>query len=386
MSMSMSIEVPSSVVSYLNRLVNDTIMKCSETYGFDGEEAVRRLGVVVSVEKVVNSEKKVVKKVEKVVNSGKKFKGSFPLPYNGGMDESCCSGLKENHELFTQCRVAVKGVKYCKTCQNQADENENGEPNYGTIQKRMSVGLMEYVDPKGRSPKAYLKVMKKLNLSMEDVLEEASRVGMSIAKEHLEGVEESESVSEVKKVKKVENVEKKGKGRPKKAEKVIELSNSSDDLFECLVASAQKEEVEPVKKVKEAVEKIEKKKEKKSSKEEEKVVSMAEVYPEKAMEEVKKPMVSEKVVEVEKKPMEEVKKPLVLVKPVEVEEEEEEEEVDEVVRVVFEGKKYLRSEKTGVIYNMDEEVVGKWNSKTKKIDFDEVESDEEEEEEYEEEE
>ena len=146
MSMQMSIEVPSLVVSYLNKLVNDTIMKCSETYGFDGEEAVRRLCVEVSVVEKVGLGKKVVnneKKVEKVVKDGKKFKGSFPLPYNGGMDESCCSGLKENHELFTQCRVGVKGVKYCKKCQNQADENESGEPNYGTIQKRMSVGLME---------------------------------------------------------------------------------------------------------------------------------------------------------------------------------------------------------------------------------------------------
>jgi len=368
--MQMSIEVPSLVVSYLNSLVNDTIMKCSETYGFDGEEAVRRLGVVVSVEKVVNSEKKVVKKVEKVVNSGKKFKGSFPLPYNGGMDESCCSGLKENHELFTQCRVVVKGVKYCKTCQNQADENENGEPNYGTIQKRMSVGLMEYVDPKGRSPKAYLKVMKKLNLSMEDVLEEASKVGMSIAKEHLEGVEESESVSEVKKVKKnVENVEKKGKGRPKKDKKKVLLNeDQEEDLFACIIKSAEKEvEVEKeVKKVKEAVEKIEKKKEKKSSKEEEKVVSMSEVYPEKPMEEVKKPVVSEKVVE----------KPVVL--------EEEEEEEDEVVRIVFEGKKYLKSVRCNVIYDMDENPVGKWNTKLNKIEFCDDSSDEEESEEYEE--
>ena len=45
--MSIRREVPALVVSYLNKLVNDTIMKCSETYGFDGEEAVRRLGVEV---------------------------------------------------------------------------------------------------------------------------------------------------------------------------------------------------------------------------------------------------------------------------------------------------------------------------------------------------
>ena len=48
----------------------------------------------------------------------------------------------------------------------------------------------------------------------------------------------------------------------------------------------------------------------------------------------------------------------------------------------YKGVKYLKSENTGVIYNMDEDVVGKWNEKTKGIDFHDV---EEEEEEYDEE-
>jgi hypothetical protein len=72
-----------------------------------------------------------------------------------------------------------------------------------------------------------------------------------------------------------------------------------------------------------------------------------------------------------------------VVEPVEEDDEEEEdEEVDDVVRIEYKGVKYLKSENTGVIYNMDEDVVGKWNEKTKEIYFHDV---EEEEEEYDEE-
>jgi hypothetical protein len=38
------------------------------------------------------------------------------------------------------------------------------------------------------------------------------------------------------------------------------------------------------------------------------------------------------------------------------------------------------SKKTDIIYNMDEEVIGKWNESKNKIDFDKLESEEEEEE------
>jgi hypothetical protein len=57
---------------------------------------------------------------------------------------------------------------------------------------------------------------------------------------------------------------------------------------------------------------------------------------------------------------------------------EEEEEEDVVKRITFEGENYLKSKKTGVIYNMNEEEVGLWNEATKTIDFGEPDSDEEE--------
>ena len=62
---------------------------------------------------------------------------------------------------------------------------------------------------------------------------------------------------------------------------------------------------------------------------------------------------------------------------------EEEEEQDVVKRFEFEGVKYLKSKNTGIIYNLDQDVIGKWNEKTNKIDFEKMDS-EEEEDEYEE--
>ena len=63
-------------------------------------------------------------------------------------------------------------------------------------------------------------------------------------------------------------------------------------------------------------------------------------------------------------------------------EKEETPEVDVVNKMEFQGTTYLKSKSTGIIYNMDQDVVGKWNENTKTIDFEE---EEEEEEEYEEE-
>ena len=58
---------------------------------------------------------------------------------------------------------------------------------------------------------------------------------------------------------------------------------------------------------------------------------------------------------------------------------EDEEEADVVNKIEFEGKKYLRSKKTGIVYNMEQDVVGKWNTEKKRVDFN-VEEEESEEE------
>jgi hypothetical protein len=68
--------------------------------------------------------------------------------------------------------------------------------------------------------------------------------------------------------------------------------------------------------------------------------------------------------------------------------EEPEEEPDVVKKFEHEGKKYLKSKKSGIIYdytewtqNQEQVVVGKWNESKNKIDFNKA-ADEESEEEY----
>jgi hypothetical protein len=66
---------------------------------------------------------------------------------------------------------------------------------------------------------------------------------------------------------------------------------------------------------------------------------------------------------------------------------------DVVKKIEFEGKKYLKSKKTGIVYDYEEYVksgdqviVGKWNEATNKLDFESAKSEEESEDEYDEEE
>jgi hypothetical protein len=371
-----SMNVPNSVVSMLTNLARDVVLSCASRHGFDAEEEMRHLGLdtgvgITLIEKKGKTQgKKDVSSKEEVVGV-KSFRGNFPLPYNGTHDESCCSGLKENQFLMTQCQNARKGDdKLCKTCDNQASKNTNGLPKFGTIEMRMACGIFEYVAPNGKSPASYSKVMKKLNLSMEQVQEEASKRGMVLDDGHF-----AEVVVEAKKSKattKAVEATIKGKGRPKKAEKVVELVEPTDDLFATLMASAQKTDKSTTDK---------------STTEEQKLISvLTSTEPKKKA--TKKKVIVEPVAEVIVEPVAEViVEPVaeVIVEPVaevvEEEEEEEDEDVDDVVRIEYKGVKYLKSENTGVIYNMDEDVVGKWNEKTKSIDFEEQ---EEEEEEYEE--
>jgi len=54
-----------------------------------------------------------------------------------------------------------------------------------------------------------------------------------------------------------------------------------------------------------------------------------------------------------------------------------EEEADVVRKFEHQGKSYYKSNKSGVIYNMEQEVVGKWNAERNDIDFEEEEEEEE---------
>ncbi|NBU98460.1 MAG: hypothetical protein EBS19_09670 [Spirochaetia bacterium] len=371
------------MVNVSQDLASRCVYVLAEKFNFDAEEAIRMLGLNMAkiVRKSVTKGK--TEKVEKV----KVAKSAFPLPFNGEFNESFCYALRQNNGLYTQCTGVRKGGNhFCKGCASQMQKTGAETPEYGTIQQRMAVGIFEYVDPKGRKPVAYTKVMKKYKLTQEMVLEEAGKLNITINSEHF--VAPEESVKRGRPASKVSEPKTKGaKGRPKKSKKVIEIEGEEEDLFASLVKTANmEEETEEIQIVTEESPKPRGKKSGKSEEEKE-AERLAKEAEKKAKEEEKaaKKAAAEKAKEEAKKAKEEKKTSKPAKKTVV---EEEDDEPDVVKKIEFEGKKYLKSKKTGIVYDYEEYtkngeqvVVGKWNEKTNKVDF---ESDEEEEEEYDE--
>jgi hypothetical protein len=410
-----SSELTAKMVNVAQELALRAVRECGNRYNFDAEEAIVMLGLS-SVEVVHSSKGRSHSSVSKKERS-EVVKASFPLPFNGECNDNKCSGLRQNNGLYTQCQVARKGEKrYCKTCEAQADKNGNGKPDYGTIEDRLAVGIFDYIDPRGNKPVGYKKIMKKLKLTEEQVLEEAGKLNIIINMEHFSEVEEPRRGRKANPLKEVKVKAEGKKGRPKKTKKVLEIEGESEDLFASLVADASSvsssvvevpEKVgTPVLKVSKKVVKSEEEKEaerlkkeaEKALKEEQKKAEKAEkeakLAAEKAEKEAK--LAAEKAEKEAKKAAEKAAKDAAKNKAKAAEEnktakkkEEEEEEADVVKKIEFEGKKYLKSKKTGIVYDykkyVEEEeqvVVGKWNEEKSKIDFDEKE--EEEEEDYEE--
>jgi len=429
MNVTVSEQLLSHMCKVSQELAINVVRECGLRYNFDGEAAIRELGLE-RVEVVRKSVRKASK--SEVKSKVVSLKALFALPFNGECNDLCCQALRQNNGLYTQCQLGRKGENglYCKSCQQLADKSEDGVPEYGTITQRMSVGIFEYVDPKGRKPVSYTKVMKKYKLSEEQVLAEAGRLNITINQGHfIAPVQETKrgrpaSPKEVK--------EPKGsKGRPKKAKKVLEIEGDEEDLFASLVADASQEEEEEVE-VEEEVVKVDTKALEKKQKEEQRLKEKAEkeakLAAEKAEKEAK--LAAEKAEkeaklaakEQEKKQKEEQrlkekaekeaklaaekaekeaklaaekeaklaeKKDTPKKKKAVVEAVVEEDEPDVVKKIEFEGKKYLKSKKTGIIYdyteyvkNGEQVVVGKWNESKNKIEF--TETSEESEEEYEE--
>ena len=410
MSMSASIYVSEQIsrqlVNISQELAYKAVNYCAEKYNFNAEEVCKELGLgLIKVER----KKEVKSKAEKVTICV--TKPSIPLPYNGEMNSECCFALRQNNGLYTQCTgIRRKDSNFCKGCAGQMQKLGAEVPEYGTIQMRNAVGIFEYVDPKGRKPVAYTKVMKKYKLTQEQVMEEANKLNIKLLQEHFEVAEEAKRGRPSSKSVEKEAKEKGARGRPKKSKKVLEIDGDADDLFASLVANASAEVVDDVKSEdanekadklaaekaeKLAAEKAEKlakkeaerlaREEKKKAEEEEKALKKAAAEQAKkekeaklAAKEVKK---STKKAETKKAETKAVEK----VTPEETGEKDEEQDV--VKKIEFEGKKYLKSKKTGIIYDYEEYakngeqvVVGKWNDKSNKIEFNEVEEEEDEEE------
>jgi len=415
------------------QLVNttqDVAMRCvqvlAEKFNFDADEAIQMLGLnLIKLER--KAPVKVVKaKTAKVVAP----KSAFPLPYNGEFNDAYCYALRQNNGLYTQCTGVRKGENsFCKGCASQMQKVGAEMPEYGTIQQRMAVGIFEYVDPKGRKPIAYAKVMKKYKINEEQVLAEAGKLNIIINPEHFVVPEETKRGRP--KAEKAPK-EKGAKGRPKKSKKVLMIEGEDEDLFAALVAEANevdgdeivlagkkkgksdeekeaerlaKEQEKAEKEAKRLAEKAEKeaklaaeKAEKEAKKEAERLAREEKKKAEEAEKQAKKEalekakaekeakLAAEKAEKEAKKALaEQKKKPEGRGKAAAAPEPEEDEEPDVVKKIEFEGKKYLKSKKTGIVYDYkkyvndgEQVVVGKWSESANKIIFDDGEESEEE--------
>jgi len=446
-------------------MVEEVVRECGLKYNFDASEALSSLSVL-SLSKVSKSKSKSVSK----------SKSLFPLPCVLSLSENSCRGLRHNGGLYTQCQVRKGGEELCKVCSAQASKNESGKPDYGRIEDRLKVGLMEFKDPSGRSPVAYTKVMKKHKVTEEMVLAEAEKHGVTVDRIHFEVVEESEGKRGRPKGEPKEKSEKQSKGRPRKSKKVVEIEGETDDLFASLVASANAEvpvpmpvevlalapmpievpvevpapapveapvakaakvvkapkaakavkapkaakvpvevpievpQVEAEVEVPQVEAPVEAQAEEKQSKAEEKK-SQAALEKQSKAEEKKAQAALEKKAKTEAAALEKKAKTEAAALEKQAKSDEKkaksdekkaksdekkaksdekkastpaaEEEADVVKKFEFEGVKYLKSKKTGIIYNLEQDVVGQWNESSNKIDFSEA-KEEEEEEEYDE--
>ena len=404
MSMSMStVCVSVGVVSYLSDMCRDMLKDVCRRNSLDYDEECRIMNLSVGIV-VVDEEVKKVSSSSPVVKVSKSHKGTFPLPFVGKESKDCCGGIKHNDGLMTQCRVVRKGTEeYCKTCQNQADKNGTNMPTYGCIKDRMLADIYDYTAPNGERVTAYSSVMLKYNLTTTMVLEEAAKMNITIDNRHFEKVEDASNTRRGRpKASKEDDSSSKGgsssskRGRPKKENKVIELEGSAD-LFATLLATshatnaADKQVVVDKKAEVEVANKAEVEVDKKADKEArkarnaEKEVKKAEKEAKKAAKEAAAKEAAEKAAAekeaAEKKAAAEKeaaeKKAATSNVVVEVEE-------TSVELIIQDGKKYLKSPESGIVYDeSSNEEVGEWNTKENRIDF--YEDEEEEEEEYEEE-
>jgi hypothetical protein len=250
------------------------------------------------------------KECEKKDSVNKKVESGCVLPWCGVILEDCCKALRLNNGLHTQCNRMRGSEDYCGSCLKLMEKNGGSLP-YGSVDDRLKCDILDYVDPKGKATIPFANVMKKLNISKEEALKEAEKLGWTIPECHFE--------------------EKKGKrGRPSKAK-----DTSADDTeSEC--SEGEKKKRGRPKKTKEVVS---------NNAGEDLIASLLEQENTQAEEDKEEELVEDVV-----------------------EEEEEEEEETKVIKFEIEGKTYLKSE-DNVLYDMEShDAIGLWNEETKKIE------------------
>ncbi len=232
-----SMEVTELLMKTLENAARNLAARCisevANRHGFDAEKEIQALGLEnLSLIRKQMAKKSAANKGEKKEKKPREPKKSaFPMPFFAeNVNTDGCQGLAYNRGLFTQCtkNICEAGL-YCKGCQMEADKNSSGKPDCGDVSSRLATGLYEFKDPKGRSPISYIKLITKLNITLEQVSEETGKTGKQIPDEHLVVVEKKLS----------------GRGRPKKISSVEtdDLSTVISDIFSKINLNANEEEV-----------------------------------------------------------------------------------------------------------------------------------------------
>jgi len=395
MSSSMRIEMNANVFKGISDVIMASIMaslvEAGKEHGFNGEAEFKRQGFELVV--------KTPKKKDEDANEKEK-KEKLILPFEKAhVNYDLCQGIIYNKGLFTQCEKRhLENGKYCKSCQMDASKNDTCEPLCGNVDRRLSCGLYDYKDNKGRSPKNYGEFIENLGLNVTDIEVRAlHELNYKISPEHLAKPEKKESTR---------------RGRPKKESVPIECKEVSDIFLELTkeaepkaveeeVTKAVEEEVtkapelkrvqtdempEVTAKKEEAKAKAKKgkisdeeKQAKEAKKEAEKQAKEAKKEAEKQAKEAKKEAeklqkeAEKKQKEAEKKQKEEAEN-----KQKEEEKKDDEDEEDEekepaekvkVCRIQINKKNYLIDKSTNILYDpVTKEEVGVWNEDTKTIE------------------
>jgi hypothetical protein len=230
-----SMEVTELLMKTLENAARKLAARCisevATRHGFDAEKEIQALGLEnLSVVRKQMARKSVGEKKEKKPREPKK--PVFPMPFFAeNVNSEGCQGLAYNRGLFTQCtKDRLETGDYCKGCQSEADKNASGCPDCGNVSARLATGLYEFKDPKGRSPISYVKLIKKLNITLEQVSEETGKIGKTIPEQHLVVAEKKRAAAT-------------GRGRPKKVN-AVETDDMSvvSDLFSKLNVEKQQEQ------------------------------------------------------------------------------------------------------------------------------------------------
>jgi hypothetical protein len=232
-----------------------------------------------------------------------------------------------------------------------------------------------YEEKSKLAPKELVEDLKKQRKAEEKAAKEAAKEAEKQKKAEEKAAKEAAKEAEKQK-KAEEKATKEAAKESKKKTAKVESKKKSNETSKDLAPPLEKVEKKS-KKVKEAdpakeAEKL-KKAEEKAAKEAEKQ-KKADEKAAKEAEKLKK--AEEKAAKALAPPLPKVdkKKSKVLAPPLP----KVEEEADVVRKFEHEGKSYYKSKNSGVIYNMEQEVVGKWNEERKEIDFEEEEEEEEE--------